>query len=146
MYLYHCVILHNLFRVVCHVFCGIWRSKVWFLMGTPNFFCVPCSWQDKKHLSLFLYQAQNLPSLLFLSINVVFLTNVYISGIPVYSCLIIFKFIVCNIHQELYILNNKKKSKSRGIKIIIELNSYTNQITVGSSSRKYELVVFQHVT
>ena len=45
--------------------CGILRSEVWFLMGTQNFFFVPSSWQDKKHLSLFLYRAQNLLSLLF---------------------------------------------------------------------------------
>ena len=32
---------------------------------THNFFFVPCSWQDEKHLSFFLYWAQNLPSLLF---------------------------------------------------------------------------------
>ena len=35
--------------------------------GTQNFFFVSYSLQDEKHLSLFLYQAQNLPSLLFLS-------------------------------------------------------------------------------
>ena len=35
-------------------------------MGTQNLFFVPCP-DKKKHLfSLFLYQAQNLPSLLFL--------------------------------------------------------------------------------
>ena len=28
------------------------RSVVWFLMGTQNFFFVPCLWQDKKHISL----------------------------------------------------------------------------------------------
>ena len=31
---------------------GIQRSEVWFLVGTPNFFFLPHSWQDKKHLSL----------------------------------------------------------------------------------------------
>ena len=31
---------------------GIWRSEVGFLMGTQNFFFVPCLWQDEKHLSL----------------------------------------------------------------------------------------------
>ena len=45
--------------------CRIRRSQVRFLMGTQNFFFVPRSWQDNKHLSLFLYRAQNLPSLLF---------------------------------------------------------------------------------
>ena len=45
--------------------CRILSSEVRFLMGTQNFFFVPRSWQDKKHLSLFLYRAQNLPSLLF---------------------------------------------------------------------------------
>ena len=34
-------------------------------MGTQNILFVPCP-DKKKHLSLFLYQAQNLPSLLFL--------------------------------------------------------------------------------
>ena len=34
------------------------------LMGTQNFFFVPVSWQDGKHLSLLLYRAQNLSSLL----------------------------------------------------------------------------------
>ena len=43
----------------------IWRSEVQFLMGTQNFFFVQGSWQDQKHLSLFLYGAQNLPCLLF---------------------------------------------------------------------------------
>ena len=28
--------------------CGIWRSEVWFLMGTQNFFFVPCLWLDKN--------------------------------------------------------------------------------------------------
>ena len=32
--------------------CGIRRSEVWFLMGTRNFFFVPYSWNDGKHLSL----------------------------------------------------------------------------------------------
>ena len=45
--------------------CGILRSEVRFLMRTQNVFFVPRSLQDKKHLSLFLYRAQNLPSLLF---------------------------------------------------------------------------------
>ena len=45
--------------------CGNRRSDVRFLIGTQNFFFVPRSWQDEKHLSLFLYRAQNLPSLLF---------------------------------------------------------------------------------
>ena len=40
------------------------RSEVRFLMGIQTFFFDPRSWQDKKHLSLFLYRAQNLPSLL----------------------------------------------------------------------------------
>ena len=35
------------------------------LISTNKFLFVPCSWQDDKHLSLFLYRAQNLPSLLF---------------------------------------------------------------------------------
>ena len=45
--------------------CGNRRSDVRFLIGTQNFIFVPRSWQDEKHLSLFLYRAQNLPSLLF---------------------------------------------------------------------------------
>ena len=40
-------------------------SWVWVLMGTQKFFFVPCLSQDEKHLSLFLYRAQNLPSPLF---------------------------------------------------------------------------------
>ena len=36
-------------------------------MGTQNVFFVPRSRQDKKHLSQFLYRAQNLPPLLFYS-------------------------------------------------------------------------------
>ena len=31
--------------------CRIQSSEVRFFMGTQNFFFVPCSWQDKKHLS-----------------------------------------------------------------------------------------------
>ena len=34
-------------------------------MGTQSFFFVPCSQQDVKHLSLFIYQAKSLPSILF---------------------------------------------------------------------------------
>ena len=33
--------------------------------GLRNVFFVPRSWQDEKHLSLFLYRTQNFPSLLF---------------------------------------------------------------------------------
>ena len=44
---------------------GIWRSQFQFLMGTQNFFFVQGSWQDQKHLSLFLHGAQNSPSFLF---------------------------------------------------------------------------------
>ena len=36
--------------------CGIWRSEVWFLMGNWNFFFVPYSWNDRKHLSLIFLQ------------------------------------------------------------------------------------------
>ena len=39
--------------------------EVRFLMGTPNVSFVPRSWQDEKHLFLFPYRAQNLPSLIF---------------------------------------------------------------------------------
>ena len=45
--------------------CGIRWCEVRFLMGTPNVFFVPRSWQDEKHLFLFPYRAQNLPSLIF---------------------------------------------------------------------------------
>ena len=43
-----------------------WSSEVEvrFLVGNQNFFFVPRSWQDEKRLSLFLYRAQNLPSLI----------------------------------------------------------------------------------
>ena len=44
---------------------GIRRSEVRFLVGTQKFFFFPRSWQKEKHLSLFLYRAQNLPYLLF---------------------------------------------------------------------------------
>ena len=44
-----------------------WSSKAQleFLMGTQISFFDPHSWQDEKHLSLFPYRAQNLPSFLF---------------------------------------------------------------------------------
>ena len=29
---------------------GIWRSEVWFLMGTQSVSFVPCLWQDEKYL------------------------------------------------------------------------------------------------
>ena len=49
---------------------GIQRSEVRFLMGTQNFFLCPTLVpRRKKHLSLFLYRAKNLTSLLFLSIS-----------------------------------------------------------------------------
>ena len=44
---------------------GIHRSEVRFLMGTQNFFLCPMFMTRQKHLPLFLYWAQNLPSLLF---------------------------------------------------------------------------------
>ena len=54
---------------------GIRRSEVRFLMETQNFILVPRSWQDEKtYLSLFLYRAQNLPSLLILSTNIMLST------------------------------------------------------------------------
>ena len=63
----------------------IQRSEVWFLIGTQNFFFVPCSWQDEKtHLSLFIYWAQNLPYLLILS------TNITLSTLPILA--------VCRMH------------------------------------------------
>ena len=43
------------------------RSEVRIFIGTQNYFFVPRSWQDEEHLSVFLYQVQNLPSLLLLS-------------------------------------------------------------------------------
>ena len=49
---------------------GIQRSEVRFLMGTQNFFlCPTLVTRRKKHISLFLYRAKNLTSLLFLSIS-----------------------------------------------------------------------------
>ena len=48
---------------------GIEPQIFGFHMGTEHFFFVPRSWQDEKNLSLFLYRAQNLPCLLFLSTN-----------------------------------------------------------------------------
>ena len=44
---------------------GIRRSEVRFLMGTQKCFFFRRSWQEEKHLSLFLYRAQSLPYLLF---------------------------------------------------------------------------------
>ena len=44
---------------------GIRGTEVRFLMGTQNFFFVSRLWQDEKHLSPVLYQAQILLSLLF---------------------------------------------------------------------------------
>ena len=41
---------------------GLRFNSLW---GLRIFFFVPCLWQDEKHLSLFLYWAQNLTSLLF---------------------------------------------------------------------------------
>ena len=46
----------------------IWHASC-ILLGSAMSMasCLSCSWQDEKHLSLFLYRAQNLPSLLFYS-------------------------------------------------------------------------------
>ena len=52
----------NVFRLVTSVARGIQRSEVRLVKGIQNFFFVPRSWQDEKHLPLFLYRAQNLPS------------------------------------------------------------------------------------
>ena len=52
----------NVFRLVTSVARGIQRSEVRLVKGIQNFFFVPRSKQDEKHLSLFLYRAQNLPS------------------------------------------------------------------------------------
>lgn len=46
----------DVFRLVTRV---RQRKNSEFSRGTKNFFFVPRSWQDKKHYSLFLYQAQN---------------------------------------------------------------------------------------
>ena len=49
---------------------GIEPQIFGFLMGTQHFFlCPKLVTRRKKHLSLFLYRAQNLPCLLFLSTN-----------------------------------------------------------------------------
>ena len=49
---------------------GIELQIFGFLMGTQHFFlCPKLVTRRKKHLSLFLYRAQNLPCLLFLSTN-----------------------------------------------------------------------------
>ena len=52
---------------------GARNPKVWGSIphGDSEFSLCPTLWQDKKkHLSLFLYRAQNLSSLLFLPINI----------------------------------------------------------------------------
>ena len=54
-------------KFIWHASCILLGSAVWFLMRAQNFFFVPRSLLDEKHLSLFLYRAQNLPSNITLS-------------------------------------------------------------------------------
>ena len=66
--LYHGATLRSvrsITKFIWHASCILLGSAVRFLMRTQNFFFVPRSLLDEKHLSLFLYRAQNLPSLLF---------------------------------------------------------------------------------
>ena len=65
---------------------GIQRPEVRFLMETQNFFYIPRSWQDGKHLSVFLYRNKNLPSLLF------YLHAIFLFLAP------FFQFDIVNIH------------------------------------------------
>ena len=53
------------FRLVTSV--GKRKKKFWapWRIEPQFFFFVPRSWRDEKHLSIFLYRAQNLPSVLF---------------------------------------------------------------------------------
>ena len=57
--------VRSITKVIWHASCILLGSAVWFLMRAQNFFFVPRSLLDKKHLSLSLYRAQNLPSLVF---------------------------------------------------------------------------------
>ena len=57
--------VRSIMKFIWHASCILLGSAVWFLMRAQNFFFVPRSLLDEKHLSLFLYRAQNLPSLLF---------------------------------------------------------------------------------
>ena len=51
-------IKYNLYQEK-YVFCLVVSVSPY---GDSKIFFVPCLWQEEKHLSLFLYQAQNLPS------------------------------------------------------------------------------------
>ena len=57
--------VRSITKVIWHASCILLGSAVRFLMRAQNFFFVPRSLLDEKHLSLFLYRAQSLPSLLF---------------------------------------------------------------------------------
>ena len=57
----------------CKVF-GLTNNLYNGWIPNKNFF-VPRSWQDEKIIFLFIYQAQNLPSLLFISINIIIIIN-----------------------------------------------------------------------
>ena len=54
-------------KVLTNNLCNGWIPK-------KNFF-VPRSWQDEKIIALFIYRAQNWPSLLFLSTNIIITIN-----------------------------------------------------------------------
>ena len=57
----------------CKVF-GLTNNLYNGWIPKKNFF-VPRSWQDEKIIFLFIYQAQNLPSLLFISTNIIITIN-----------------------------------------------------------------------
>ena len=69
---------------------GIRGTEVRFLIGTQNFFFVSRLWQDEKHLSPVLYQAQNLVSFLF-----------YLQGIDysiIFSLVLRILILACELH------------------------------------------------
>ena len=94
MMLYHLAVSEVYYEVhmkrVLHTARISYVDGVMFLNRTREIFFVPCSRQDKKHLSLFLYRAQNLLSLLFYY----FSFPTYITKIQQCSTRIIFESVI----------------------------------------------------
>ena len=65
--------VRSIMKFIWHASCILLGSAVWFLMRAQNFFFVPRSLLDEKHLSLFIYRAQNF------TISVILYTNITLS-------------------------------------------------------------------
>ena len=109
---------------------GIMCVPSWGLrIKKKNFFSfVPRSWQDKEHLSPFLYLAQNLPSLLFLFKNTIMF-------ILMLWCLFLFCQFVCLFILPFFKLLYISRNKRNNIFIDMAENLTCSKETYGETKR-----------